>query len=126
VFNKVDYLTQDGYLDRSEFYLLYCERHEVFNDYLLENLFDMMLYNDDDTEIDIEEVRQLFSDKKILDEEEFGDDDELDRCSEEKNTIFVNSYIDNDINEKLPGKSTIDKQQFLMIVKSITGLDNSH
>lgn len=86
----------------------------------------MMLYNDDDTEIDIEEVRQLFGDKKILDEEEFGDDDELDRCSEEKNTIFVNSYIDNDINEKLPGKSSIDKQQFLMIVKSITGLDNSH
>lgn len=57
MFHKVDCLTQDGYLDRSEFYLLYSERHEVFNDCHLETLFDMMLYNDDDTEIDIEEVR---------------------------------------------------------------------
>ena len=69
-----------------------------------------MLYNDDDTEIDIEEVRQLFGDKKILDEEGFEDDDELDGCSDEKNAIFVNSYIENDINEKLPGKTSIDKQ----------------
>lgn len=51
----------------------------------------------------------MFGDKKILDEEGFEDDDELDRCSDEKNAIFVNSYIENDINEKLPGKTSIDK-----------------
>ena len=51
----------------------------------------------------------MFGDKKILDEEGFEDDDELDRCSDEKNAIFVNSCIENDINEKLPGKTSIDK-----------------